>query len=380
MRWAVPAPNDGSRFGVLHINHAVCWRGAERQTLWLAQALARAGHRSILAVHPSGELAERAREQGMDVRPWPAWVARSPLLVMAWMRWLVRRERVQIVHAHTAHAVALAVAGALGTPSRVVVTRRVLPHLRKNPGTRWKYRRPAAIIAVTEATARVLEESGIDRERIEVIPDGVDLTRHVEAARPDALRALGIPDGAPLVVMAAALDPAKDPLTFVRAVAAARRAIPNLQALLLGEGVLSREVQDEVRTLELESVLHLPGFRYDVDALLAAADVVALSSRQEALGTVLLDALALGKPVAATAAGGIPEVVLHGRTGLLVPVGDAEALGGAIARLIEDPELAAHMGAEARRRAALYSLDVVAERTQIVYARALRAGTPLPRR
>jgi glycosyltransferase involved in cell wall biosynthesis len=206
------------------------------------------------------------------------------------------------------------------------------------------------------------------------VPDGVDLSRRVAPASPETLAALGVPAGAPLVVMVAALVDHKDPLTFVRAVAAARRGAPALHALLVGDGPLRGQVEAAVAALGLAGTLHVAGYRTDADALLAAADVVTLSSKEEGMGSVLIDALAMGKPVAATAAGGIPEVVRDGETGFLAPVCDAERLGASIARLATDRALAARLGAAGRARAAEFSIERTAERMLAVYERALGAA------
>ena len=125
--------------------------------------------------------------------------------------------------------------------------------------------------------------------------------------------------------------------------------------------------------LGLGDCVHLAGYRMDADSLMSVADVVALSSSDDGIGGVVIDAMSFGKPVAATAAGGIPEAVTNGETGLLVDVGDASALGGAIARLITDRELAQRMGANGIRRAPLFSIDNTVDRTLAVYERVLAA-------
>src|SRR5581483_10740632 len=104
---------------------------------------------------------------------------------------------------------------------------------------------------------------------------------------------------------------------------------PGIEALLVGDGPLRDAVESEVTALGLGGVLVVAGYRTDADALLAAADVAVLSSREEGMGSVLLDALAFGVPVAATRAGGIPEIVAEGETGLLADVSDPTALGDA---------------------------------------------------
>ena len=360
---------------ILHIDTERGWRGGERQALWLAQALQRRGHPSVVAARPDEPLAERAREAGLQVVPCAPRFEADPVAVFA-LRRRLRELRIDIVHAHTGHAVGLGALATLGTTVRLVVSRRVDFPLRRNAGTRWKYGRAAAIIAISRAVAAVLTRSGVAEERTAVIPDGVDMRRTIAQARPETLISLGVRSGAPLVVQVAQLVPHKDPLNFVRAIAAARERVPSLHALLVGDGPLRAEVDEAVRTLRLDGILHATGYRQDADALLAAADVVALSSREEGMGSVLLDALFLGKPIAATRAGGIPEVISHEMTGLLSPVGDSVALGANIASLLVDRALAARLATAALARAEAFSLERLTDRTLTVYERVL-SGAPL---
>jgi glycogen(starch) synthase len=219
--------------------------------------------------------------------------------------------------------------------------------------------------------AQVLVASGVDERRVRVIPDGVDIHRVVTPADTTTLTALGVETGAPLVVQVAQLVGHKDPLNFARAIARARSDVPNLQALLIGDGPLRGDVENEVRSLGLESTLHVAGYRTDADELLAAADVVCLSSSEEGMGSVLLDALAFGRPVAATTAGGIPEVIEHGETGLLVERENPVGLGDAIAELLTDRMLAARLGANGRARARDFSVERMTDRTIAVYEEVL---------
>ena len=356
---------------VLHLDTERGWRGGERQALWLAEALARRGHRSVVAARPGEPLAERAASIGLQVEPCSPRFEFDPVAVLA-LRNVILRRQVRIVHAHTGHAVALAALATLGTDAKTVVTRRVDFKLRANFGSRWIYGRAAAIIAISKAVASALMASGIPGERITVIPSGVDLGRKFARAVPETLDELGVRRGAPLVVQVSQLERNKDPVTFVRAIAAARDAIPEVQALLVGDGPLRGAVASEVARLGMAGTLHMTGYRADADSLLAVADVVTLSSRQEGLGTVVLDAMSMGKPIAATAGGGIPETVQHGVSGLLSPVGDSVRLGSDIASILKDPALAARLSAGARNRAKDFSVERTADLTLEVYARVLR--------
>ncbi|HEX4681728.1 MAG TPA: glycosyltransferase family 4 protein [Gemmatimonadaceae bacterium] len=355
---------------VLHVDTERGWRGGERQALWLAQELSRQGHDCLVAARPNEPLLERARHAGIGT------VSSSPrseadILAPFRLRRLISRRRIAVVHAHTAHAVALSALATLGTTAKLVVARRVDFRLRDNAGTRWKYGRADAIIAISHAVERVLIASGIDATRVSVVPDGVDIHRRVTPATRDLLQTLGIRRDAPLVVQVAQLVGHKDPLNFVRAMARVRATVSEAQGLLVGDGPLRGEVESEIRRLGLDDVVRLAGYRTDADAILAAADVACLSSREEGMGSVLLDALAFGRPVAATSAGGIPEVIVDGESGVIAPPGDPTALGDRIVRLLTDRALAERLGAAARLRAPEFSVERMTERTIAIYERVL---------
>lgn len=359
------------KLSVLHLDTERGWRGGERQALWLAEALARRGHHSVVAARPGEPFAERAAGAGLEVEGCSPRFEFDPVAVLA-LRAVIRRRRVQIVHAHTGHAVALAALATLGTGAKIVVTRRVDFKLRANFGSRWIYGRAAAIIAISRAVAAALVASGIRAERIAIVPSGIDLTRVFTRATPETLAGLGVPGGAPVVVQVSQLVGHKDPLTFVRAIAEVKKRVPNVRALLVGDGHLRAGVENEVSRLGVADVLRVTGYRTDADSLLAAADVATLSSKEEGLGTVVLDAMSMGKPIAATAGGGISETVQQGVSGLLSPVGDAVKLGSDIAAILTDPALASRLAAGARNRAKDFSVERTADLTLEVYARVLR--------
>ncbi|MDE3217214.1 MAG: glycosyltransferase, partial [Gemmatimonadota bacterium] len=290
---------------ILHVDTERGWRGGERQAFWLAAELARRGHLSVVAGRAGHPLAQRARDAGLPVVDCSPRFEGDPLRVFR-LRRAIGRFGIEIVHAHAGHDVTLGALAAAGTPARLVVARRVDFRLRDNAGTRWKYGRPAAIVAVSRAVADVLVSCGIAASRIRVVPDGVDVHREIAPASPERMAALGVPPGAPVAVQVAQLVGHKDPVNFVRAVARARRDAPSLHGLLVGDGVLRPAVEAEIAALGLGGFVHLAGYRTDADELLAAATVCVLSSREEGMGSVLLDALFLGRPIAATRAGGIP--------------------------------------------------------------------------
>lgn len=352
---------------ILHVDTERGWRGGERQVLWLATGLRDRGHRSIVVARAGEELARRATAAGLDVLG-AAPGGELDLLAARDLRRAIVDRGADIVHAHTAHAAALAAFATVGTSAKVVIARRVDFPLRRNFGTRLKYGRALAVIAVSNAVAAVVAKAGVPRDRIRVVPDGVDLSRRVAPADGRTLSSLGVGGDDLLVVQVAALVPHKDPLTFIRAMAIVRDRLPGVRALLVGDGALREDAQGEVARLGLDRTVSLAGFRTDADELLAAARVATLSSVEEGMGSVLLDAMAFGVPIAATGAGGIPEVVEDGRSGLLSPPGDAAALAAHVVRLLSDRELAASLAGRARQRVVEFSVERMVERTLEVYS------------
>ena len=183
---------------VLHVDTERGWRGGERQVLWLSRGLSGKGVGNVVAARAGEPLAGRAAEAGFaTVALAPAFEA-DPRAAWA-LRRAIAAHRVDIVHAHTAHAVALAALATLGTAVPFVAARRVDFPLKSNAGTRWKYGRAAAIVAISEAVAAIVKRAGL-RTPIAVVPDGTDVDRVAAPASGETLASLGVPPGAPLVV------------------------------------------------------------------------------------------------------------------------------------------------------------------------------------
>ncbi len=199
-----------------------------------------------------------------------------------------------------------------------------------------------------------------------IVPAGTPPT--VVADRAAVRAALAVGD-APLVVTAARMHPQKDLTTFLGAMDHARTRVPDLRVAIAGDGPEAPAVRAERARLGLDEVVELLGQRDDVPDLLAAADVVALSSIWEGSPLVVAEAMLLGRPVAATAVGAVPEAVVDGTTGRLVPPRDPVALGDAVADLLLDPAAAAAMATAGKQLAdQRFATDVLVAEVAEVYA------------
>jgi glycosyltransferase involved in cell wall biosynthesis len=236
------------------------------------------------------------------------------------------------------------------------------------------------VVAVSEGQAeRVRQWCGLPASHVTVIRNSARLGAFA-ATEPARDRLLGFfPSDSRVsrvVVAAGRLSPEKGFGVLIDAAETILAADPAAGLAIFGEGVLRPELEQQVRDRGLTGRVVLPGFRTDLDALLAAADVVTLPSFTEGLPNVALEASAAGVPVVATAVGGTPEVVADGVTGFLVPAGTAEPLAARIAQLLHDVGLRGALGAAGRMRMqTLFTFDAQAAAYLDLFA--LLRPTPL---
>ena len=216
----------------------------------------------------------------------------------------------------------------------------------------------------------MLVADGVPVVRAVTIHEGIDIG-HVEAAPAADLHAeLWLPHHAPVVGNVAALVPHKGQRHLIEAAAIVVKRVPDARFVIAGEGELRESLERQIKDRHLEKHVFLIGFRPDVLSVHKAFDIFVMSSVTEGLGTSLLDAMACGKPIVATTAGGMPEVVKDGKTGILVPPRDHEAMAQAIIRLLTDEEAQHSMGAAGQARARVYfSAERMVQDTYDVYRR-----------
>ena len=355
----------------LHIDTARTWRGGQHQVLLTVRGLRRRGLRAALAAQPRGELFRRVPD-GADLYPL---APRGDLdLRAAWkLSRLVRDLAPDVIHAHDAHAVGIAaLARSLPGPQAgppLIASRRVDFHVRGNAFSGWKYRRVDRFICASGAIRDMLVGDGVPPERVTTVHEGIDVDRIARAPALDLHREFDLPPGCPIAGNVAALAPHKGQRHLVDAAALLVRRVPDARVLIVGAGALEEALSRQIRRLRLDGRVILTGFRSDVPSLLKGLDLFVMSSVTEGLGTSVLDAMAAGLAVVGTRAGGIPESIVDGGTGLLVPPGDAPALAQAIAELLRDADRRRALGAAGRRRArTAFGAERMVEATAAIYA------------
>jgi glycosyltransferase involved in cell wall biosynthesis len=333
----------------------------------------------MLIAHGEGELYRRALE-GPDL------IALAPRnevdLSTAWkLSRIIRQAIPQIVHAHDPHAVAMAALAmsfnAPTPPPRVIASRRVDFHLQKHSFSRWKYRQVDLFIAASAAIRDVLVDDGIPAKQIVIVHDGIDVAKIGRLPVVDIRAEFWLPHGAPVLANVGALVAHKGQRYLVEAMPHVLREIPDAHLVILGEGDLRAALERQIKELHVEKHVLLAGFRDDVLQLMKSADLFVMSSVTEGLGSTVLDAMAMKLAIVGTHAGGIPEAVVDGRTGLLVPPAHARELAAAIIQLLKDPARRARMGTAGHARVTEhFGVARMLEGTVAAYERALRA-TPV---
>jgi len=292
--------------------------------------------------------------------------------------WL-RREEIDLLHAHMyrAEVVGTRAAVAAGTP--VIVATVHSSRVRPAADVR-------ALASLTPSMDRLIVPSGaIERKvraegrgaaRFAIIPNGVDLSRFATPTRCAFRREFRIPPDAPLVGVVARLESEKGHRYLVEAWPAVLAGVPDAWLAVVGEGSELEALRRRARALGVAGRVLFTGRRDDVSALTADLTVAVLPSLREAQGISIMEAMARGVPVVATAVGGIPEVITSGVDGLLVPPADPAALVGAIIGLLGDPGLRQRLGHAGHRTVAdRFSIDAMVRRIEHVYDEELaRAG------
>lgn len=375
---------------ILYVNHVSALGGAEESLLETLRALDRARFEPLAVLPGPGPLAARLASESVPVFSLPLRrfrKTRNPLSLLAAavnilsvavrLARLVRHERIELIHANsaTAHLYGGLAAGWAGIPC-LWHCRDLADLGRLEP---WLVKKASAVIAISGTVFRHLQRKDASL-KVTVIPNAIDAGRFEQAARGSAVRSeLGLEPGHFVVGMAGQMVPWKKHDLFLRMAARLTADLPEARFLVAGGNLFGTDTAYEARIRALAGELGLggkvvfTGHRSDMPAVLAALDVLVHPADREPLGRVILEALALGKPVVAVEGAG-PAEILAGGAGLLVPPGHAGALADAVLGLRRDPAGAAALGRAGRARVdTLYSPASHVSEIETLYAGLLPA-------
>jgi glycosyltransferase involved in cell wall biosynthesis len=350
--------------------------GGERSLLSLVERLDRRRYHPLALAPAPSAVSAALHDAGVEV-------ASDPGDERQRIDWL-RQNEISLIHANS-----LAMgcrSGPLGRAAGVPAVAHVRDIMHIGARRREALLLNRRLIAVSRAVADALAEQGIARERVRVVHNGIDST--AVPPRDSASRRLrvelGLPADGPVVGNVGQICLRKGQDVFLRAARRILDAVPETHFVIVGERFSTKE---ESRTYEanlreaasrppLAGYVHFPGWRPDGAGIIAGLSVLAHAAHQEPLGRVLLEALAAGTPVAATAVGGTPEIIEDGDSGLLVPPGDDRALAAAVVRLLDEAPLARRVAAAGRDRVrARFDPVAAAAAVRSLYDEVLGAGS-----
>jgi glycosyltransferase involved in cell wall biosynthesis len=343
----------GSPLTIAHVDAERGFSGGEVQVFLLMEGLRRRGHRSVLVCPPASRGQGEARSRGFEVIP-VRLANELDVVSVARLRKELARLSPDLVHLHTGRATWLGGLAARLAEIPSITTRRMDREVKRNWRTRLVYGQLVErAVAISPAVEACMHKGGVPREKITTIHSAVDpaaLAPKVDRA--SVRRALGASDAELVLCAAASLVARKglDVLIDALAILTERGRTPT--AWIAGEGPARRELEEQCARASLDERVVFLGARRDVPDLIAAADVFVHPAHREGLGIAALEAMALSRPVVASRVGGLAESVVDGRTGLLVPPGDARALADALERVITDASLRASLGAAGPARVA----------------------------
>lgn len=404
---------------VLYMDHTATMGGGEVALLNLVRYLDREQYRPVVLLFSEGTLRRALEEAGVETHRMPLAAsvvntrkdtlgARSLLRLRDVLQTLrcirqvarfIREHDIDLVHTNSLKA------DIVGGVAAKLARTPVLWHVRDRidsdylPGTvvrvfRWLCRAlPDCVVANSTSTLGTIRLPKTKRAATVysgVVMDGRSTasssgTWHVvhDGVRQEAFAGIGSSPGGPRVGLVGRISPWKGQHVFLRAAARVRERFPGARFLVIGgalfeERAYEREVRELARTLGLEECVEFTGHRDDVPELVGGLDLlVHASTTGEPFGQVVVEGMAAGKPVVATRGGGVPEIVEDGVTGLLVPMGDAEAMAGAMERLLADPHAALAMGRRGRERVEeRFTIQQTARKVERIYESLLARERP----
>jgi glycosyltransferase involved in cell wall biosynthesis len=346
--------------------------GTERQMIELIRRLDPGRFRvHVACFHREGAWLPRVVERAASVVEFPIHGFARPSTVwqlLSFARWC-RRERMAVVQTCDLYANIFGLPGAAlaGVPVRIGSRRELNPD--KSDGQirlqRLAYRSATKVAANSRASQLMLEQEGVAPSFIAVIPNGLDLDAFAERKPAGSIRT---------IITVANLRREKNHETLLAAAAVLLRSRPHLRFQIVGDGPRRAELEELSRARGLASHVEFLGHREDIPSLLAAADAFVLPSRSEAFPNGAIEAMAAGLPVVASNVGGLRDLIQSGRTGVLVPPGNPEALAGALQSLIDNPAGAEAIGRAARHEVQQrYSFERMIASFEDLYLSGLRA-------
>jgi glycosyltransferase involved in cell wall biosynthesis len=358
-------------YHILHTEWSSGWGGQEQRIILECRKAVERGHEVLIACQPGSGILAKAQESGISVAVVAMRSAYDPRAIAQLVR-LIRSRRIDVVNTHSGKDTWLGSIAARVAGARLLVRTRHLSIPISTSPFNFVHRMADGIITTGEAIRQeLITRNRLPADRIISIATGVSIQRFdpqtVDAS--SVRRELGVAFDAQVVTMVAVLRSMKRHDLFIEAARQLSDRYPAARFMIVGEGPGRNGIESLIRDAGLQERITMTGYRQDIERILAASDVVALTSdRFEGVPQSLSQAMSMGLPVVAAPIGSIAELVRHEETGLLATSGDAASFAAAIGRLLESPVLRQRLGEGAMRHILeSYTDDIMIDRTISFY-------------
>lgn len=349
---------------ILHLSSEKTWRGGEQQIAYLIEELRLQNIESTVVVRADSAFEKHCQRSGIDfVRA--GFRNELDIKTALFIKNTAEQKSIDLVHIHTAKSHGLAVLAAkLGLEAPMVLSKRTDHPIKSNWFSRYKFDfgQIRKILCVSKKIKDIIDRDLKDPSRSIAVYSGIDLTKFKFEKKNYFHDFFKLDRNIRFVGNTSAISEHKDYFTFVNTAEKVCEENKDVRFLVIGTGPLEAEIKAYVRSKKLENKVLFTGFLENLNEVLFNLDVFLITSKEEGLGTSILDAHACGVPVVATRAGGIPEIVIDGQTGTLCDLGDSTAL----ARAVQD-RLADKNTFRAKEFVTSFSKKNTAEKTLAIY-------------
>lgn len=355
---------------ILHLSSEATWRGGEQQIAYLIDEHLKMGLNVMVACRSNSSFSEYCKKNNISHFDCP-FNGSFDWKTVGEIKKICRENKVDIMHCHSGKSHALAVLSYVrGNKTAIVLSRRVDFPIKSNPWAKWKYNHKSIrkIVCVSDAINSIVKQGVKDQSKVVTVHSGIDFKRFENAKATGFLRKKYSVDQDELIIgNTSAIAPHKDYFTFLNTVKILVDEGLKARFFIIGKGPMEDEIKAYCHELGLQDKVLFTGFLNNIEEVLPELDLFLMTSETEGLGTSLIDALAVGVPVLATAAGGIPEVIVDGFSGLLCPVKSPVELAKSVNRLIADSDLKSQLVKNGKQHAQNFSKKETARKTLAVY-------------
>jgi L-malate glycosyltransferase len=361
---------------ILHLSSEKTWRGGEQQIAYLIDELNAMDVENLVAARAGSAFEKHCQSNAIKMTAFPFKNSFDVTTALG-IKHLCTTEQIDLIHLHSAKSHAIGVLSAmLGNKKPLILSRRVDFVPKRNMLTRLKYNHNAIkrIVGVSDKITSIMKNYVKNPSLCITVHSGVDLEKFGNRPAENSLRKeFNIAGQTMLIGNTSALEGHKDYFTFIETIKKLAEAGIPVKAFIIGDGSQKERLQEFVKQKELTAHVIFTGFRKDIIRILPDLDLFLMTSNEEGLGTSVLDAFLAKVPVVATKAGGIPEMVIHEKTGMLAPVGDAGTLADHIKRVFHDNTLRDRIIGGASEKVSEFSKELTAKKTLAVYREVLAA-------